>query len=296
MGLKVSVITPSYNQAEFLEDTIKSVLVGQKSSNFEYIVIDGGSTDNSVNIIKRYEPYLKYWVSEKDSGVAEAINKGMDKASGDILTWVYSDDMMCRGAIDTVCEIFTQCPSVRWLRGNGVYFTKWGHKGHFPQPHLNKYDFLKYKDVYLNSEGVFWRKDLWDKKGPLDTKYKLVPDFDLWTKFFEEDDIWYVEEDLAGYRFHDTNRAKLYKEELEAECLLIREDMLKRMSTEDRHKYENGSGEYIFNGINYRYIVEEMAKVLWQEKPTITDEESNFLYKIKTDRKWDCCEPNIFKL
>ena len=102
---RVSIITPSYNQAQFIEETIRSVLL-QGYPNLEYIIMDGGSTDNSVEIIKRYAPWLTYWVSEPDRGQSHAINKGWRRATGEILAWLNSDDMYCPGAVSRVVEAY----------------------------------------------------------------------------------------------------------------------------------------------------------------------------------------------
>ena len=95
---RISVITPSFNQGEFIEETIRSVLL-QDYPDLEYLILDGGSTDNSIEIIKRYSTWLTYWVSEPDSGQSDAINRGLKRASGDFCTWINSDDMLCKNAL-----------------------------------------------------------------------------------------------------------------------------------------------------------------------------------------------------
>ena len=113
---KISVITPSYNQADFLEETILSVL-NQNYPNLEYIIIDGGSTDRSVEIIKKYEKHLSYWVSEKDDGQSHAINKGLQHATGEIICWLCSDDLHVSDTLYTVAELFRLNPEIALLHG-----------------------------------------------------------------------------------------------------------------------------------------------------------------------------------
>lgn len=114
---RISIVTPSYNQARYLPETIESVL-GQGYPNLEYIVIDGGSTDGSAEIIKRYEPRLTYWVSEKDGGQSEAINKGFNRCTGDLFNWINSDDVLFPGALRQVGIAYARCPDTDIVAGD----------------------------------------------------------------------------------------------------------------------------------------------------------------------------------
>ena len=126
MSLKLSIITPSFNQGRFLEETIMSVL-NQGYEPLEYIVIDGGSTDESVSIIQRYEDKLAYWVSEKDRGQVHAINKGIERATGDILAFINSDDVYLPGAFNAVMSHFADNPESNWVCGDTIMFGE-GHE------------------------------------------------------------------------------------------------------------------------------------------------------------------------
>ena len=114
---RVSIVTPSYNQAAYIEETIRSVLL-QGYPNLEYIIIDGGSKDGSVDIIRKYEPWLAYWSSEPDKGQGHAISKGFEKATGEIFGWLNSDDAYCRGTLELVCRLFLNRPNVGLLYGD----------------------------------------------------------------------------------------------------------------------------------------------------------------------------------
>lgn len=119
---KISIITPSYNQGQFIEETILSVL-GQQYENLEYILIDGGSNDNTIDIIKNYENQISYWISEKDSGQSEAINKGFAKASGDIVMWLNSDDVLMPGILNKISSYFHNDFPCLWF-GNCIMFSE----------------------------------------------------------------------------------------------------------------------------------------------------------------------------
>ncbi|MDW8303193.1 MAG: glycosyltransferase family 2 protein, partial [Bacteroidia bacterium] len=121
----ISIVTPSFNQGEFLEQTIVSVLE-QNYPRLEYIIIDGGSTDNSVEIIKKYEKYLTYWVSEPDRGIYDALQKGFAHTTGEIMGWINSDDMYHKNSFSLVAEIFFQYPQIDWLSGIPTIFDEKG--------------------------------------------------------------------------------------------------------------------------------------------------------------------------
>lgn len=157
---KISIITPSFNQGQFLEQTLRSVL-DQNYPQLEYIVIDGGSTDESVNIIKRYEPRLTYWVSEPDRGQAHAINKGLEKASGEVVAFINSDDVYLPGAFMAVVEYFRKNTTCKWLCGDTLLFGEEGHPTKLIQAVVPKSVFHCLRVAYLAPQpGMFWKREL----------------------------------------------------------------------------------------------------------------------------------------
>ena len=125
--VKISIVTPSYNQSPYLEKTIQSVL-NQNYPNLEYIIMDGGSTDGSVDIIKKYSKFITYWESNPDKGQADAIYRGFERASGDIIAWINSDDFYLDGALKAVGNYFSKYPSIEWLAGNGIIVDEDSHE------------------------------------------------------------------------------------------------------------------------------------------------------------------------
>ena len=217
----VSIVTPSYNQAEFLPKTIESAL-NQDYSLIEYIVVDGGSTDGSVDIIKEYQNQLSWWVSEQDQGQTDAINKGFDQATGDIYAWLNSDDILKPWAVSQAVEFFRINPDVGLVYGDLHYINKDdAFLGKFNAKQTD-YRKLKRGAVYIPQPAAFWRADLWKEVGPLDPDLYFAMDYDLWVKIAEITEIRYYQgHHWADFRVHDDSKTITADEKCWDEMLLI---------------------------------------------------------------------------
>ena len=204
----VSIITPSYNQAAYLEQTILSVL-NQDFSRIEYILVDGASTDGSVEIIKKYAGKFSYWVSEKDRGQADAINKGFTRATGDIVAWLNSDDYYLQGTVSAAVKVFEENPDAVLVYGNMLAVDE----------HSKTFNTLSYKQLTLEDllcfqiigqPAVFMRRSALNKTSGLNPDFHFLLDHLLWIHIAKQGKILHVDQTWSAARYHAEakNRAK----------------------------------------------------------------------------------------
>lgn len=198
---KISIITPVFNQVDYIEQTIQSIL-GQNYPNLEYIIIDGGSTDGTVKLIKQYESKLTYWVSEPDTGMYNAINKGFAKASGAIMGWVNSDDVLMPDALHNMARIFNDLPNVNWIQGLNSFIDTQGQIVRVsPAKRFSSVRYAMRDYQWIQQESTFWKRSLWEQAGStLNENLKLAGDFELWLRFFKYSKLYNCQIPIGAWR------------------------------------------------------------------------------------------------
>ena len=194
--LKISIIVSSLNMVSYIEETILSIL-NQKYKNLELIVIDGGSTDGTLEILKKYADHFSVFLSEKDGGMYYAINKGINLSSGDIIAWLNADDLYFPWTLRTVEKIFFDNPQIEWLCGIPAYLSEDGllkkiynNVSAKPQKAILNGWFKNGGYGFLQQESMFWKRDLYFKAEGLNLNFKLAADFELWIKFAKYSELW----------------------------------------------------------------------------------------------------------
>ena len=247
----VSIVTPSYNQDRYLAKTIESVL-NQSYPNIEYIVIDGGSQDNSVDIIKRYQDQINYWISEPDRGQTDAINKGFSTANGDIYAWLNSDDTYEEKAVAEAVSFLQSHPDIGMVYGDANFINSDGRViGKFNAKQTN-YNRLRRGGVYIPQQAAFWRGELWHKVGPLDPQFYFAMDYDLWTRLAKIAELRYIPKLWANFRLHEDAKTISADDRCWPEMLKI-------------HRRDGGSW---FSVIYARYLLRSLLRPLinWRRR------------------------------
>jgi glycosyltransferase involved in cell wall biosynthesis len=216
--VRISIVVPVYNGEKYIAAALDSI-VSQPYPDLQLIVVDGGSTDGTVEIIRKYEKYIHWWCSEPDQGQYDAVNKGFSQSNGEVMAWLNADDIYFAWTFETVGSIFQVCPKVEWLttlctaiineEGNLVS-TK--HRDGFTKK-------MFYRGAYMSTglphqrgcvmqEGTFWRRSLWDRAGGyVAAQWDLAGDFELWSRFFKQADLYGVKVPLAQFRRHPSQRS-----------------------------------------------------------------------------------------
>lgn len=244
----VSIVTPSFNQAQFLEETIKSVLA-QDYPNIEYIVIDGGSTDGSVDVIKKYQSRIAYWVSEQDKGQTDAINKGFAKAKGDIFAWINSDDAYHPNAVSEAVQFLNENPDVAMVYADCDFIDEQGRViGKFASAQTD-YQKLRRGYVHIPQQTMFFRAKYWKELGPLDPSFYFAMDYDLWTRIAKHAPIKYLPgRTWASFRIHTSSKTNVNDERGWKEMLRVH--------------YRDGGN--FFAPIVAKYYVRKFIGPLWK--------------------------------
>lgn len=245
----VTIVTPSFNQADYLEATIKSVLE-QSYPHIEYIIMDGGSTDGSVDVIQKYAGKLGYWESAKDKGQTDAINKGFNRAKGDILAWLNSDDTYATpNAIADAVNFLVANPEVAMVYADCDFINEQGQViGKFASRQTD-YAKLRTGYVHIPQQTMFFRARYWKELGPLDPSFYFAMDYDLWVRIARHAPIQYLPgKTWANFRIHTSSKTNVNDERGWKEMLRV-------------HYRDGGS---FFSPIVAKYYLRKIIGPLWK--------------------------------
>jgi len=210
---RISIVTPSFNHRRFISRTIDSVLGQEGDFELEYIVVDGASTDGTLDVLRGYGDRVR-WISEPDGGQVDAIHKGLARATGSILAWLNSDDVLCPGALARVAAALAQQPEVHWLHGRCQIIDEHDRVvrrwiGRYKHWRARRHTFeLLLTENYVSQMTVFWRRSAMDAVGPLDPSLKLAFDYDLWLRLARlGPPIYLAGAPLACFRWYETSKS-----------------------------------------------------------------------------------------
>ena len=222
--MRITVVTPSYNQLPYLEETIHSVL-NQRYPDLEYIVVDDGGSDGSLELARQYEPRLAKLITGPNAGQTKAINKGFRIATGDIVAWLNSDDVYLPGTLQRVAEEFEKDPHCRWLTGQFVFFGgKNASQNYFPKVNAPTHAGDWYARQPIAQPATFWRRDVLEQFGLLDESFNYCMDYEFFTRIVTAGlKCKTIDFPFAGYRLHPTSKTVAQAKRFNEEDLRVRE-------------------------------------------------------------------------
>jgi glycosyltransferase involved in cell wall biosynthesis len=232
---RISVVTPSFNQGAYLGETLASV-ASQHYPELELIVMDGGSTDDSVEVIKSFASCVTYWESQPDQGQSHAINKGFAKATGDIVCWLNSDDVFLPGALNAVAHAFNSHPDWEWVSAPSLKFGDGLHEvgGLYELPH-DRVEWLRF--CPLAQPSTFWKRSLYDRLGGLDESFHFALDYEYWVRFvFGGASVHFMDRPLSAYRLHDVSKTISSQEKFRAEEERLREKYWDKLTRPEQRR------------------------------------------------------------
>lgn len=241
---KISIVTPSFNQASFLEETIRSV-TSQRYPNLEYIVMDGGSTDGSVEIIRRHQEHIAFWRSERDAGQSDALRQGFQRATGDIFAYLNSDDTLEPGTLGIVADYMVSHPEIDLVYGDINLIDAAGKHLYRAHPLLDL-RILVYENPFVPQQAMFWRRDLYERVGGVNSSLRFAMDYELTLKFLlERAKVSKIHKVLANFRVHPEAKSSTIRHVMHSE----RDEILARL-----YPMEEGKLVRILKKIYYRCL------------------------------------------
>ncbi len=255
--MKISLVTPSYNQAQFLEQTVESVL-SQDYPDVEYTVMDGGSTDRSADILRKHSDRITYWQSERDEGQSDAIAQGFERSTCEIMGWLNSDDLLLPGALTAVAEYFRDHPDVEAVSGGAYSIDAEGqplqrHFGNYTLGVAATYGRLRYYHMDgVFQQATFWRRSAYDAVGGLDRSLQFIMDRDLFLRLAKRRVFGRLPQMLACFRIHEDCKSSCIQHVREQESQAFR----KRYGA-NRH------GALVRNLLFYRYRLPSLVRKVW---------------------------------
>jgi len=246
----VSIVTPSFNQASYLEETILSVL-GQDYPRIEYMIVDGGSADGSVSIIKKYADKISWWVSEVDKGQTDAINKGFGRARGQYMAWLNSDDTYQSGAVSAAVKFLQKHPEIGMVYADCNFIDEDSRViGKFGAAQTD-YKRLRRGYVHIPQQTMFFRAELWHALGPLDPSFYFAMDYDLWVRIASRAQIKYLSgQTWANFRIHTSGKTIAADDRCWPEMLRVH--------------YRDGGN--VFSTIVAKYYIRKLIAPLWNQR------------------------------